>query len=430
MTTFVLLWGLAWGQTSETPSSDEALAAKVKQLVGRQGLGHDELAKREAAEKELIALGPSVLPLLPAVTSRTPAEDKVRLKRVRDALDKAEIEKVMRPSLVTLNGDMPASQAIAKIMEQTDNKLVDYRERFNQERADPKITVALDKVPFWEALDTVLDAAKLTIYNYDEEKGALAFTSRGDNAAPRVGHGSYSGLFRLEPARIEATRDLKTSAMHALKLTVDAVWEPRVKPIVLEVPLGSVTAKDENGDDIGIDQSEGTLEVPVDRSGSGIEIEFPLTAPARSVKTLASLKGKLTAVVLGKIETFEFADIDKAKNTTQERGGVTVIVENCRKNGDVYEVNMRVRFDQAANALQSHRGWVYDNECYMTDAKGRRVNDAGQSDATLLAVNEVGISQKFVLDGATPANCKFVYKTPAAIIRIPLEFEMKAIDLP
>ena len=74
-----------------------------------------------------------------------------------------------------------------------------------------------------------------------------------------------------------------------------------------------VSAKDENGGEIGIDRSEGTLEVPVEGNGAAVEIEFPLEAPARSVKTLASLKGKLTAVVLGKIETFEFADIDKAK---------------------------------------------------------------------------------------------------------------------
>ena len=429
LTTLVLLSGIAWGQMPEAVAGGDALAAKVKVLVGKQGLGNDELAKREAAEKELIAIGPDVLPLLPTVTARTPAEDKIRLKRVRDALVKAEIEAATRPAMVTLAGEMPVSEAIAKIAEQTGNKLVDYRERFNQEGSDPKIKLALDKVPFWQALDTVLDAAKLTIYNYDEEKGALAFTSRGDNALPRLGRGSYSGLFRLEPNKIEATRDLKNSQMHALKLTVDAVWEPRVRPIVVEVPLAGISATDEDGKEIAIDRSEGTLEVPIEGNGAAVEIEFPLTAPARSVKTLASLKGKVTAVVLGKIESFEFADIDKVKSAEQERGGVTVVLENCRKNGDIYDVSMRVRFDRAANALESHRGWIYDNECYMADAKGKRIENAGL-EATLLDVNEVGVSYKFNLEGGKPSDYKFVYKTPAAIIRIPVEFEIKAIDLP
>ncbi len=429
ITTLMLLTGLALGQAPEKAPADDALAAKVRSLVGKQGLGHDELAKREAAEKALIEIGPDVLPLLPAVTPRTPAEDKIRLQRVRSALVNLAIASATKPSLVTLSGEMPASEAIAKIAEQTGNKLVDYRERFNQEGSDPKIKLSLEKVPFWKAIDTVLDAAGLTIYNYDEEQGALAFTSRADNAPSRLGRGSYSGLFRLEPSKIDATRDLKQSQTHSLKLTVDAVWEPRVRPIVIEVPLAEISAKDESGNEIGIDRTEGTLEVPVEGSGAAVEIEFPLQAPARSVKTLASLKGKLTAVVLGKIESFEFADLEKVKSAELERGGVTVVVENCRKNGDIYDVSIRVRFDRAANALESHRGWIYDNECYMADASGKRMENAGL-EATLLDVNEVGVSYKFNLEGDTPAKYKFIYKTPAAIIRIPVEFEIKGIDLP
>jgi len=428
-TTLVLTAAMALAQAPQAPSADEALAAKVKTLLGKQGLGNDELAKREAAEKALIEIGPDVLPLLPASNASIPAEDKIRLGRVRNALVKAEVEAATRPSIVSLTGEMPFSEAIAKIAEQTGNKLVDYREQFNQEKSDPKVKVSLEKVPFWQALDTVLDAAGMTIYNFDEEKGALAFTSKAGNAAARVGHCSYSGLFRLEPSKIEARRDLKDAGMHELKLTVDAVWEPRVRPIVLEVPLAGVSAKDENDSDIGINRTEGTLEVPVEGNRAGVEIEFPLEAPARSVKTLASLKGKVTAVVLGKVESFEFADIDKAKSAVMERGGVTVVVESCRKNGDIYDVSMRVRFDRAANALESHRGWIYDNESYLLDAKGNRIDSAGL-EATLIDVNAVGLSYKFDLDYASPTGCKFVYKTPAAITRIPVSFELKGIDLP
>jgi hypothetical protein len=430
LTTLVLVSALALSQSADTPAaaSDAELAAKVRALVGKQGLGNDELAKREAAEKELVAIGPDVLPYLPTVNARTPAEEKNRLNRIRGALAKAEIEAATRPSFVTLDGEMPFSEAIKKISEQTGNKLIDYRERFNQEGADPKIKVSLTKAPFWEALDTVLDAAGLTLYNYDEERGALAFTSRSADMGPRLGRGSYSGLFRLEPTKIEATRDLK-SGMHAVRLSVDAVWEPRIRPIVVEIPLADLAAKDEKDEALNIDASEGTQEVPVESSGTAVELEFPLTAPPRSVKSLASLKGKLTAVVLGKIEAFEFADIEKARLVEQERGGVTVIVESCRKNGDIYDVTMRIRFDRAANALESHRGWIYDNECYMLDSQGKRTENAGL-EATLLDVNEVGVSYKFNLEGDKPTNYKLVYKTPAAIIRIPVEFELKGIDLP
>jgi hypothetical protein len=359
----------------------------------------------------------------------TPAEVKNRLNRVRGALVKAEVEAAMRPALVTLSGQMPASAALAAIAEQTGNKLVDYRARFNQQGADPQITVAFDKVPFWQALDTVLDAAQLTIYNYDEEKGALAYTSRGADAAARTGRGSYSGLFRLEPKTIEATRDLRNSAQHTLKLTVDVVWEPRVRPIVLEVPLADLVAQDEQGNSLRVSSTTGTLEAPVEASNAAVELEFPLVAPPRQVNSLARLAGQVTAVLLGKVEAFEFAEIDKVKTAEQQRGGVTVTVDNCRKNGDVHDVSMRVRFDRAANALESHRGWIYDNECYLLDAQGNRIDNAGL-EATLLDVNAVGLSYKFDLDKAPIAGCKFVYQTPAAIIRVPVAFELRDIDLP
>ena len=428
-TAFAILCTLALAQVDAPKAADSAeLAAKVKLLV-RQ-LEDNVQAKREAAEKELVALGPDVLPLLPAVTGRTPAETKNRLGRVRTALMQLAIEATTKTALVSLSGEMPLSQAMAELAKQSGNTLVDYRERMNQELRDPTIKVELKDAPFWQALDTVLDAAELSLYNFDEEKDALAYVARGDQAVPRLGQAAYSGLFRLEPARIEAVRDLKNPTNRSLRLTLEAAWEPRVQPIVIEQPLDEVSATDEAGSAILIDGSEGKLEVPVEVNNSGIELEIPLQAPERSVKQIASIKGKLSAVVLGRVESFEFPDIDKQRSAELERGGATVIVDSCRKNGDIYEVNMRVAFDKASNALESHRGWIYNNECFLNDPQANRIDNVGV-EATLLADNQVGLSYKFDLgDKATPAGHTFVYRTAAAIIRVPVEFELKGIDLP
>ncbi len=419
---------VAQAEAPAAKAADADLAIKVKTLV-RQ-LDDDAQAKREAAEKELVTLGADVLPLLPAITARTPAEVKNRLGRVRSALMKIAIEASTKTALVSLAGEMPVSQAIAELAKQSGNTLVDYRERMNQELRDPTIKVDLKEVPFWQALDTVLDAANLSVYNFDEEKMALAYVARGEDAVPRVGHAAYSGLFRLEPVRIEAVRDLRNPANRSLRLTLEAAWEPRVRPIVLEQPLDETSATDEAGGAILIDGSEGKLEVPIEANNAAVELVIPLQAPERAVKQIASIKGKLTAVVLGRVESFEFADLDKVKSAELERGGATVVVDSFRKNGDIYEVNMRVAFDKASNALESHRGWIYNNECFLSDPKGNRIDNVGV-EATLLADNEVGLSYKFDLgEKTTPAGHKFVYRTAAAIIRVPVEFELKGIDLP
>jgi hypothetical protein len=419
---------LVLGQAAETTTpAVEKIDEQVKVLV-RQ-LDHNEQAKREAAEKDLIALGSDVLPLLPPINNRTPAEVRNRLTRIRTALTKAAIEATTKSAPVTLSGEMSVSQALAELAKQSGNELVDYRDRFNQEARDPTIKVELKEVPFWQALDTVLDAAELSLYNFDEERAALAYVARGDDASPRLGKATYSGLFRLEPARIEATRDLKTG-MRSARLTLEAAWEPRIRPIVLEQPLDETSATDEAGNPLPIDGREGKLEVPVEVTNSAIELEIPLEAPDRSIKQIGTLKGKLTAVVLGRVESFEFADLDKLRGAELERGGATVVVDSCRKNGDIYEVNMRVAFDKANNALESHRGWIYNNECFVTDGQKNRIDNVGV-EATLLADNEVGLSYKFDLgDAPKVADYSFIYRTAAAIIRVPVEFELSKIDLP
>ena len=436
LVTAVLSFGQADAATKAADSptqpaaqaTDAELAAKVKRLVLL--LDDDAQAKRESAEKDLVALGVEVLPLLPPVNARTPAEMKNRLGRVRAALMKVAVASTTKTALVSLSGEMPVSKAIAELVKQSGNPLVDYRERFNQEARDPMIKVELKDVPFWQAFDTVLDAAGLSVYEFDEEKGALAYVARGDGALPRVGKASYSGLTRLEPARIEAVRDLKNPENRSLKLFVEMSWEPRVRPIVIEQALDELSATDESGNAIVIDGSEGKLEVPVETNNSAVELEIPLVSPDRGVKQIASIKGKLEAVCLGRVESFEFTDIDKLKAAELERGGATVTVDSCRKNGDIYEVNMRVTFDKASNALESHRGWIYNNECYLVDPKKNRIDNVGV-EATLIDDNAVGLSYKFDLgENVTPKGHGFIYKTAAAIIRVPVEFELKGIDLP
>lgn len=405
------------------PSAD--LAAKVKALI-RQ-LDSDQQAKREAAEKELVALGEDVLPLLPPITRTTPAEVKNRLGRVRKALMDLAIAATTKPKFVTLSGEMLLSEALAEIEKQTGNRVTDSRE---QDKSDPKITLKLDKAPFWEALDTILDAAQLTLYNYDSEQGELSYIARDENALPRIGRGNYSGIFRLEPTRIEIDADLRNPASKALRLTVDAAWEPRVRPVVIMLPVGQFQATDEGGNAVEVDSGDGDLEFPVDGFGAGVELVIPFKIPARTVKQIASIKGKLTAVLLGREETYEFPNPESKKGVEEERGGVTVILDQCRKVDELLEARMRVKFDKASNALESHRGWIYNNPCYLEDAKGDKVEQAAL-EATLLDENEVGIVYRFDLgDEANASKYKLVYKTPAAIIEVPVEFELKAIDLP
>ena len=406
----------------------DALASKVKMLIQR--LDSDEQAQRESAEKDLIALGQDILPHLPTVGTRTPAEIKNRLGRVRAALEQAAVEATAKTTFVTLSGEMRISEALAAIEKQTGNKLAAAMGGEDGPR-DPKVKLELAKVPFWEALDTVLDAGELKANGSSDETKGLSFMPRAEGETARLGHATYSGPFRLAPTRVDSTADLLNPNLTSLKVTVAVAWEPRIRPVVLAQPLTEVKGLDENGKEIAVDGSQGALEAPVEGNNAGVELEFPLKLPGRDVKKIASLKGNLSVVLLGREEEFVFADVSKAKGAEVQRGGVTVFLDRCRDNGEsLFDVAVRVRFDKAGNALESHRGWIYDNPCYLIDKQGKQ-RDADGSEASLLDDNEVGISFKFALeDGESIAGYKLVYKTPAAIIKVPVEFELKNIPLP
>lgn len=424
-----MTWALIVALALVAPGADanEELTAKVTKLVKQ--LDDEELSKREAAEKELVALGPAALDLLPANSPRTAAETKERLGRVRRQLETAVAESTAKPTRVTLSGEHKLSEVIAAINKQTNNNVFDYRGEFNQEQTDPLIKIDFKDTPFWEAIDKTFDEAGMTVYPYSGREKSLAMVSRAaESELPRFGRAAYAGRFRLEPTNINASRDLRNPANHSLRLTLQATWEPTLKPIVLIQPLDQLVATSDTGNPLVIDGTEGAIEIAAEGTNTAAEFDVNLQLPPRDVKQIASLKGKMTAIIPGKVETFEFTNISKAKNVVQRRAGVAVVLEEVRKNDEVYEVRMRVEFDKAANALESHRPWVFDNSAVLLNPAGEEMSFDGLEE-TRRESNVAGIAYKFVIE-EEPVGYKFVYKTPAAIMKVPIEYELKGIDLP
>jgi hypothetical protein len=125
---------------------------------------------------------------------------------------------------------------------------------------------------------------------------------------------------------------------------------------------------------------------------------------------------------------FEFEDLAHAAGKSQRSGGVEVTVDKVIKNSDIWEIHMRLRLDEDNQALESHRGWVFQNLSYLVNAAGETIDNAGL-ETTMQSRNEVGTAYFFDLpdglDGLT-----WVYETPAAIVELPIEYEIKDIPLP
>ena len=411
-------------------SSGDDLKPKVDHLV-RQ-LTSPELNARAEAETELVALGPKILDLLPEFKEGGPATDAPKrdaVARIRQQLEKDFAEQSTRSSTITLHvANKPLSEVLADFTRQSGNKFKDVRRQMGQEEPDPKVTLDFDKTPFWEALDKTLDQANLTLYHF-AENDMLGIAARGEKQLPRFGHASYAGPLRLEATRLAVERDLRAAGEgSSLKLTLEIAWEPRMRPIILQQPLAEIKAVDDRGAPIQIEGAEGQLERPVDSAGTAVEFLMPLVTPPRGAQKIASLKGKIHALLPAKVESFEFTDLKNAKKVEQHKAGVTVTVDEVQKNNDAWEVRMRVHFDKAGSALESFRGWIFNNEAFLVGADGKPIPHSG-FETTKQTEDEVGVAYLFDcpngLDGL-----KFVYKTPAMLSSVPLDYELKDIPLP
>lgn len=418
--------GDAANGADETKNAE--LAETVRKLI--RELDASQKSRRVEAEAQLVALGAKIIDHLPENTDRMPAEVRERLSRVRAKLEKSQAENTVEPTSVTLTGELPLSDILAAIEKQTGNKMTDLREEFGQDVGDAKVKVDFKQTPFWEALDQVLDQAGLSIYPYTAEGGGIGLVSRSDTQLPRAGRAIYAGALRIEATEIVARRDLRDPMSDNLNLVLEAAWEPRLQPIVVMQPMDSIEAVDDAGQAIEAAAAGNELEIGVDADMKSVELPMQFQLPQRTARRLGSLKGKLTAMLPGRIETFRFGNLEKAKRVERKRADLTVVLEDVRKNDAVWEVRVLLVFEKATGALESHRssGWVAGNPAFLEAPDKQLIPYAGL-ETTRETDTEAGVAYKFVL----PKGLKgytFVYKTPTAIVSLPIEYELKDLELP
>lgn len=431
MLSVLLCTGLLLAAADQDAANSE-LADQVARLV-RQ-LDARELSARDGAERELLELGAPVLPLLPEIGDDTPAEVALRVTRVQQELLEAEASAAAEPALVTLEGtDMPLSDVLEAMSRQTGNHIVDYRDALGEAKTEVRLKVDFDKVPFWKALDAVLDQAELSLYPYSGERGAFV-VNRPPGAGPRSNRASYAAIFRIEPVRFEAARDLRNANVSSLRLYLEATWEPRLQPFAILQPLDEISAVGDSGETLKIARQRAMPEATIRTGMSNVELEVPLALPDRGTKKIRTLKGKFLALVPGPAEDFRFPSppVSKrnapAKRLEQRKAGATVTIDRVRQNNAVWEVSLRVKFDAPSTALESHRGWILDNEAYFVDADGHRTEPGG-FEQSRQAKDEIGIRYFFDLE-ESPDKLEFVYRTPITILEMTVDYEFHDLLLP
>lgn len=404
------------------PEADVVTLPAIRQAL--RELESNELQVRDKAEKALVAMGAPALPYLPEVTPRTSGELKVRLQRVRQALQQAKIGNQFEASTVTLNGKMRLGDALEQISKQTGNPIqVDHRHPL----AELPIELSAVDTPFWDVMSSVMQQAKLRINAYGTTENMLVFAPGGSDTT-HAGASFSQGPFRLDMTSARSVLPFDSPLDGQLELSFTVTWEPRLKPVFMQLPMSSLRAELGSGKTLAATNPQAVPEVPLNAGGCTTQIDLMLERPDRSEGKIVKLSGEFSLAVPSERHEYVFEKFGNGARQTEKFGDVTVTLEGARRNGSVYELRVFVEFGDSQGALDSFRGWILSNEAYLRDANDRRMENVGFN-TYAITPNAVGIAYLFQING-DPDDYTLIYESPAAVTTQKVEYELYDIDLP
>lgn len=231
------------------PPANSASAGTVEPhvagLIAR--LTHPHFAVRLEALSALESLGVGILPQL-QVALQTPETDPEIKRRLNELVARLEGSVALRPTMVTLRCvDQPVRQVVAELAKQSGYKIELWPPaNANDEREKRLITVELNHVTFWTALQHLCDIAGLTFqegwYGNDQKTLRLDY---GSAVPPIV---CLDGPFRFVARGMHFYRNIDFTRMgqpglpmqevlEHLYLNMSVSVEPRLPLLSVGVPI-------------------------------------------------------------------------------------------------------------------------------------------------------------------------------------------------
>lgn len=428
---------------SEAPEISEETKKQVARLL--KDLGSPVLSKRTEAENALLNLGAEILPLLPE-NARSP-EAKMRLNRIRIALERQNAEESLEAGLVTFRDGVDVQDIPDWIVGQTQNQLeINLSEKQTFSWKNPEKTV-----PFWVFLDSFCDQLQLAPQTIPGKKGlklvpSRRSTPRSASENPRI---AYLKPFRLEPVRVVSSI-LTASDVPSFLLQLELSWEPRIQPVFAYLKLTEADFFDASGQKISdpaplrLPQLEHEILIGKTDFRSLCDIALPINAFPHDARSM-NLRGSLSAVACGAKKDFAFSNLESKLNQTfspeiRRTAAVLVMmtdlrsesVQNKEKTDCFLIAGFRYRYEESHDAMESHRTWIYENDAVLQGPDGRKILSQ-RSELLRQTPNEIAVEIYFPITKALlddMSDWKLIFPRPSGIYEVEYPFELCRIPIP
>lgn len=418
----------------DEPTTDlgrKALMKRVDHLL--QQLDAADRTTRETARCELLSLGTDALSVLPA--PQLLPNDAVRhtVRQVRRELELQAAEQSLRPTHVSLDGEMSIAEIARQVTSQTENR-VDVTALSERQRSEI-VRVDWSDVSFWRAMQTLSKRVpcQFTVTTGDEQPARVALMPDVDSTTPVPLAITESGSLCLRLLKLEWKPNLTEPDRPRLRMTVGIMLEPRLRPLFVKYAEQDLRVIDDEATWDHFNPAAQQERPLSDRGEIQLTVDWLSPATSNVPKTI-DIAGEMTIVVAASEAEFVFAEPFTAIDVSRRRGGVEVVLQEAmmsKRTGDrTGTVRVSVRYDTGGPAFESHRTWVYHNDVMLRSRDGQSTAALDGSKSVQEADGATGIEYRFRNIPEPIDQFEFVDRVPTLITDHHVEFDFQDVELP
>ena len=424
---------------------------EVNMLI--ESLASPQRAVRVRSLQKLAAMGPRILPFLPAPDLLPNRFSQETVRKLRLQLEEQKAKESLQASRVTLQKTASLQDILQEVTRQTENQFETKALSVNQ--LESKLTLDVKAESFWGVMETLMHETNLQFgTNGNGHRLVLlpAESSADFKETPTENHSekrtqkhtqnrtTIVGPFRLVVESIR-WKPLPNNTTEKLCRIQFILWtEPRLRPLFLSY-LGRNFSASSKGASFPPFSPDAHPELPLSHQSQAVRITQHFRVPFHLTPESLDLKGLFQLQMAADYEEIRFPVLSKSEHVARRRGGVTVLltkvsispeksqrteIEKARQHGQV-EIN--VTYDVGGPAFESHRTWIFHNDVFLETRGGERVALNGGFETVLQADGGLMVRYKFRNLDLDPDTTRFVYVAPTLLIKTPIEFRFAKMEL-
>ncbi|HET6250603.1 MAG TPA: hypothetical protein VFE47_23145 [Tepidisphaeraceae bacterium] len=393
-------------------------------------LGSDSWKQRQEAVQELVRMGEDARPMIHELLSRNIADGETRT-RLEAALSQIDENRLIGASFITIHLKNATPKAVfEELSRQCYADLQPFPQNLFDQGDQPKVSIDIDRQPFWTAMNTIADKTGIDLQQYNEGVRLMHGGFRMNSPFSTI-----QGPFLVVATQISRSQTEMLAngggSSSDFSIQMMAYSEPKLHVLSSSAGVKLEIAVDDAGNSL-MPTSEGNRGY-YGGSGGCWNLFAQLKYPDHPGKKIARIKGTSRFLIQTKSQRIEIPDIKNVKEMTRIVGDMPVVFHEMKKTNEIWEL----RLSGNPQALGNNR-WAQFNQSVQTnlqvlDDKGQMLEHRGMSsrgdnngiEFTLM------FSPSLRPDGRNSSDpAKLVWEVPTASKEIEVPFDFKDLPMP